>query len=87
MKRAAPLTLDELGKGEEGILDLIELSESGSRGLMELGFLPGALVGVAGRSPFGDPWVFRVDRSEVALCRETDVHLILRPPANSEGDL
>jgi Fe2+ transport system protein FeoA len=38
---------------------------------MELGFLPGARI-VAGRSaPGGDPRVFQVDGSEIALRRET----------------
>ena len=75
----APFTLGDLRKGEEGILDAIELPEAEARRLMELGFLPGALVGAAGRSPFGDPRIFRVDGSEVALRRETASHLILRP--------
>ena len=82
-----PLTLDDLVKGEEGILDSLELPAAESRRLMELGFLPGTLVGVAGRSPFGDPRIFRVDGSEVALRRETAARLILRPPrANPERD-
>jgi ferrous iron transport protein A len=75
-----PLTLDDLVKGEEGILDSIELPDAESRRLMELGFLPGTLVVAAGRSPFGDPRIFRVDGSEVALRRETAARLILRSP-------
>ena len=75
-----PFTLDDLVKGEEGVLDSIELPEAEARRLMELGFLPGILVGAAGRSPFGDPRIFRVDGSEVALRRETAARLILRPP-------
>ncbi len=76
----SPLTLDDLVKGEEGFLDSIELPEAESRRLMELGFLPGTLVVAAGRSPFGDPRIFRVDGSEVALRRETAACLMLRPP-------
>ena len=75
-----PLTLADLLKGEEGILDSIELPAAEARRLMELGFLPGTLVGAAGRSPFGDPRIFRVDGSEVALRRETAARLILRSP-------
>ena len=82
-----PLTLADLLKGEEGILDSIELPAAETRRLMELGFLPGTLVGAAGRSPFGDPRIFRVDGSEVALRRETAARLTLRPPgANQEKD-
>ncbi len=82
-----PFTLADLLKGEEGILDSIELPAAEARRLMELGFLPGTLVGAAGRSPFGDPRIFRVDGSEVALRRETAARLTLRPPgANQEKD-
>lgn len=76
-------TLNDLRKGEEGILDHIELPEGEARRLMELGFLPGAVVVAAGRSPFGDPRVFRVDGSEIALRRETAGHLILRAPVSA----
>jgi ferrous iron transport protein A len=77
-----PLTLDRLENGEEALLDRIDLPEDDARRLMELGFLPGALIVAAGRSPFGDPRVFRVDGSEVALRRETAVHLYIRPRKN-----
>jgi ferrous iron transport protein A len=46
---------------------------------MELGFLPGHSVTPAHSAPFGgDPRVFRVDGSEIALRRETALHLILK---------
>ena len=73
-----PLTLDRLREGEEALLDRIELPEDDARRLMELGFLPGTLIQAAHRSPFGDPRIFRVDGSEVALRRETAVHLYVR---------
>jgi Fe2+ transport system protein FeoA len=49
---------------------------------MELGFLPGLLVTAARRSPFGDPRLFRVDGSEIAIRRETAQCVSLRPQAN-----
>ena len=64
-------TLVELRQGEQAYLADINLPEADARRLMELGFLPGSLVTVARRSPFGDPRVYRVDGSEVALRRET----------------
>lgn len=73
------LTLDRLKEGEGALLERIDLPEDDARRLMELGFLPGALIVAARRSPFGDPQVFRVDGSEVALRRETAEHLYLRP--------
>jgi len=48
---------------------------------MELGFLPGSRITAARSAPGGDPLVFRVDGSEVALRRETAVFLKLRPAA------
>jgi ferrous iron transport protein A len=70
--------LDRLREGEEALLDHIELPEDDARRLMELGFLPGATIQAARRSPFGDPRIFRVDGSEVALRRETAAHLFIR---------
>jgi ferrous iron transport protein A len=43
-----------------------------------LGFLPGHTITPAYSAPGGDPRVFQVDGSEVALRRETAVRLILR---------
>jgi len=70
--------LTALKKGETGILERIEMSDIDAQRLMELGFLPGHTVTRAHAAPGGDPRVFRVDGSEVALRRETAVHLILR---------
>jgi Fe2+ transport system protein FeoA len=72
-------SLTDLRLGECGIVDSIELPESDSRRLMELGFLPGAEIQYVRRSPFGDPRVFLVDGSEVALRRETALHIRLLP--------
>ena len=70
--------LNALKKGESGILERIDMPEGDARRLMELGFLPGHTVTRAHAAPGGDPRVFRVDGSEVALRHETAVHLILR---------
>jgi ferrous iron transport protein A len=67
-----------LKRGESAILDRIELPEDDARRLMELGFLPGHHITRAHSAPGGDPRVFQVDGSEVALRRETALHLILR---------
>ncbi len=80
-------TLVDLGQGEEAYLDRIDLPEADTRRLMELGFLPGTLITVARRSPFGDPRVYRVDGSEVALRRETASRMAIRSlPKTPEGD-
>lgn len=70
--------LTQLKRGESAILDRLELPEDDARRLMELGFVPGHVVTPAHSAPGGDPRVFRVDGSEVALRRETARHLILR---------
>ena len=67
-----------LRRGETGILDRIDLPESDARRLMEMGFLPGHTIVPAQAAPGGDPRVYRVDGSEIALRRETARHLILR---------
>ncbi len=76
--RHAPLTLADLREGEVGVVDSLDLPEDIALRLMELGFLPGTTV-VAGRAaPGGDPRVYRVDGSEIALRRETTKYLLLR---------
>jgi Fe2+ transport system protein FeoA len=71
-------TLVDLRRGDAAILDCIDLPGDDARRLMELGFLPGTRV-VAGLSaPGGDPRVFQVDGSEIALRRETARRLRVR---------
>lgn len=68
---SAHRTLADLARGEEGVLEGIDLPEELSTRLMELGFVPGTIVAGGHAAPGGDPRVFRVDGSEVALRRET----------------
>lgn len=75
---AKPESLMDLRKGEQGVLDRLELPEDVAIRLMELGFLPGTCVTAAASAPGGDPRVFRVDGSEIALRRETAECLFLR---------
>jgi ferrous iron transport protein A len=83
MKKRAAATatarnLTHLKRGESAILDRLELPEDDARRLMELGFLPGHAVTPGHSAPGGDPRVFRVDGSELALRRETALRLILK---------
>ena len=64
-------------------LDHLDLPDDVARSLMELGFLPGHTIVPARSAPGGEPRVYRVDGSEVALRRETASRLILRPPAKA----
>ena len=78
-KRAKAATnLSELRSGEQGILDRLELPDDIAKRLMELGFLPGNTIEPALSAPGGEPRVYRVDGSEIALRKETARHLILR---------
>jgi ferrous iron transport protein A len=77
-KKTGAKNLSELRRGESGVLDRLELPEEDARRLMEMGFLPGHAITLGHSAPGGDPRVFRVDGSEVALRRDTAMKLILR---------
>lgn len=64
-------------QGDEGVLDRLEVVAEVAERLMELGFLPGVRVSAGPAAPGGDPMVFRVDGSEVAIRRDTARRLIL----------
>jgi Fe2+ transport system protein FeoA len=73
-------TLVDLSRGEAAVLDRIDLPGDEARRLMELGFLPGTVVTAGLSAPGGDPRVFQVDGSEIALRRETASLLKVRKP-------
>jgi ferrous iron transport protein A len=70
--------LADLREGEAGVIERIELPHDLAMRLMELGFLPGTTITAAQFAPGGDPRVFRVDGSEVALRKDTAERLILK---------
>jgi ferrous iron transport protein A len=71
-------TLVDLRRGDAAVLDHIDLPGEDARRLMELGFLPGTRITAGHSAPGGDPRVFQVDGSEVALRRETARRLKIR---------
>ena len=71
LREGIPATLVDLERGDAAILDRIDLPGEDARRLMELGFLPGTRVTAGFSAPGGDPRVFQVDGSEIALRRET----------------
>ena len=73
-----PATLMDLRRGDAAILERIDLPTDDARRLMELGFLPGARITAGMSAPGGDPRVFQVDGSEIALRRETASRLTVR---------
>jgi ferrous iron transport protein A len=72
-------SLVDLRKGDAAILDRIDLPTEDARRLMELGFVPGTLITAGFSAPGGDPRVFQVDGSEIALRRDTARRLKVRP--------
>jgi ferrous iron transport protein A len=77
-KKDKAKNLTELKPGEAGVLEKLDLPEDDAQRLMELGFVPGHSVTRGLSAPGGDPRVFRIDGSEVALRRDTARRLILR---------
>ena len=73
-----PSSLVDLHRGDAAILDGIDLPGDDARRLMELGFLPGTRITAGLSAPGGDPQVFQVDGSEIALRRETARRLRIR---------
>jgi ferrous iron transport protein A len=71
-------TLVDLRRGDAATLDHIDLPGQDARRLMELGFLPGVRITAGHSAPGGDPRVFQVDGSEIALRRETARRLKVR---------
>ena len=71
-------SLVDLRKGDSAVLDRIDLPGDDARRLMELGFLPGTRVMAGCSAPGGDPQVFQVDGSEIALRRDTARKLKVR---------
>jgi ferrous iron transport protein A len=71
-------TLAELRRNGRAIIERLDMPEDVARRMMELGFIPGAVVVAARGAPGGDPQVFRVDGTEIALRRETARHIHVR---------
>ena len=72
--------LTDLHRGQQAVIEGFDLPEEFSRRLMELGFLPGGVVKAGRTAPGGDPRVFEVDGSEVALRRETAQQIFIDSP-------
>ena len=78
MPETRSCSLADLSQGETAVIERIELPADMAHRLMELGFLPGMTVTAAHSAPGGDPRVFRVDGSEIALRSETAAGLLVR---------
>jgi len=84
--RRTSSTLADLSQGEGAVLERLDLPEDVSQRLMELGFTPGSPIVAARSAPGGDPRVFRVDGSEIALRTETAARLFVRENSSTAAD-
>lgn len=85
-RRAQEGTLAALQVGAHAIVTGVggDLDSAAARRLVDLGFAPGAHVEVLRRAPMGDPTVFRVADTEIALRRrhaegirvQLDLHVV-----------
>jgi ferrous iron transport protein A len=67
--------LADLRVGERAIVRELELDHPVAEHLMNLGFVPGLEVSVERSGPGGDPRVYRVEGTEVAMRRELSRHI------------
>ena len=67
--------LADLRVGESAILSDLELAPPVAEHLMNRGFVPGLEVLVLRSGPGGDPRVYRVDGTEVAMRRDLTRHI------------
>jgi ferrous iron transport protein A len=63
--------LSELGVGQSGIVEELDLPDEVQHHLMHMGFVPDARVVALRKAPAGDPTVYAIDGLEIALRRET----------------
>jgi Fe2+ transport system protein FeoA len=67
--------LSDLKVGESAIVGDLELAPSLAEHLMNLGLVPGFEVTVARACPGGDPRVYRVEGTEIAMRRDLSKHI------------
>jgi len=67
--------LADLKVGERAIVRELELDHPIAEHLMNLGLVPGLEVSVERSGPGGDPRVYRVEGTEIAMRRELSRHI------------
>jgi ferrous iron transport protein A len=77
------LSLYELRLGETAVVHDFSLAPHVAEHLMNLGFIPGVEVRVTRSGPGGDPRVYRVDGTEVALRRDVSRQIEVRRAGNT----
>jgi Fe2+ transport system protein FeoA len=72
------IPLVDLQLGEAGTIAQISLPPADQQFLMRVGFVPGVQVKFSRRAPMGDPSVYSVDGTEIALRAETASRIMVR---------
>ena len=83
------LALIDLEPGQTAVIERIYLPPADAHFLMRSGFVPGAQVQFCRRAPLGDPSIYSVDGTHIALRAETARHILVQSteadPAESES--
>jgi len=77
--KARQVPLADLREGEQAVLKAIDLPHATAEHLMCLGFIPGVEVTVGKSGPGGDPRVYNVDGSNVALRSDVSANVAVIP--------
>lgn len=76
-----PRRLADLAPGQTAVIAELALPPATAEPLMDLGLVAGSQVLAVRLAPGGDPVVYRVDGTEIALRRETTQNIAIRPIA------
>ncbi len=88
LREGVEVALTDLELGEAGTIDHISLPTAEQQFLMRIGFVPGVQVKFSRRAPMGDPSVYSVDGTEIALRAETARYIMVKRGGPSPlGDL
>ncbi len=86
IREGVDVPLIDLELGEAGTIDHLALPPAEEHFLMRIGFVPGAQIRFSRRAPLGDPSVYSVDGTEIALRSETARHImVLRDGVQADG--
>ncbi|MBT2678892.1 ferrous iron transport protein A [Bacillus sp. ISL-35] len=75
MGKSKKVRLSDSEKGDVIKLTCITVEGVMRRRLLDLGFVPGAIVEVVRKSPLGDPIAFRVSNTTIALRKDESIKI------------
>lgn len=75
MNRSKKVKLFEANVGEFVRITDLNINGVMRRRLLDLGFVPGAIVKILRKSPLGDPIAFRVCQTTIALRKEESINI------------